>query len=190
MRPSARQLILLLAALAVALAGCLPTVVRTEHGYVLVRAQGAEALVLEDDDPLYARFEATVRGDPYLAQLLDLFNDATEAFLATNRMTSLTQTLANKPAILLGAPQPGAFEGVGARYHDQTVRLELAIGLPWPAEGALDAARHDLPLAMGAALVRLMGLAPAGAALVVDDAHPARVAAPAAAMVEGFALAL
>jgi hypothetical protein len=171
------------------LCGCLPTVIRTEQEYVLIQAQDERSVIVEDDDPLYERLNSQVLADPYVHNLLTIYEDATEAFLATNKLTSLSQTLANKPIIILGSPKSGAVRKLRAQYGDQEIRIELALGLTQSGDD-LQAAQREFPSAAAEVFVWLVGLKPE----LAEGAAPAPMAQDVTtegqAFCRGFGLAL
>lgn len=154
--------------LAIALCLCLflvscnvvPSVIKTDHQYVLVRAEGDKLTVLEDDDPLYGRFDAEVLNDPYLARLLSIFENTTESFLATNTLTSLSQTISNHLLIILDSADAGVFHQVRVYARGEQVPIELVLGLGKGGQSDLAWARQNFARVMGALLLELAGLKP------------------------------
>ena len=186
-----RPLVLAMAAMLVvaATSSCLPSVVSTEHDNVLITTAADGTLVIvADDDPLQQRFEDEVLSDPYVAYLLLLYEHATEAFIATNRMTSLNQTIANKPMIVLDSQEPGVLRRIKVTANEERVSVELALGLGHNGEIDLARARNDAPRAMARLLLELMGLRPEE----TDAARPLvhEVTEPTTAFWTGFGAAL
>ena len=144
--------------LLVSSSGCLPSVVKTEHEYLLIRREGDTLTILEDDDPLYARFDNEVLNDPYLYRLLMIYEHGTEAFLATNALTSLSQTIANRPMIVLSSDQVGVVRDVVAQYRGTRIAVELGLGLGDRGEVNLDLARRNFAWAIAPLWVELMGV--------------------------------
>ncbi|MBC7235769.1 MAG: hypothetical protein H5T69_07985 [Chloroflexi bacterium] len=147
------------------LAGCVPTVVRSAHEVILVRYEGGELVILDDDDPLYQEFQAQVLSDPATARLLNVFEHTTEAFLATSRPSSHPQTLANKPMVILDTPRVGTWRNIAPKTSQgERVPVELAFGVGHEGQVDLDRARRDFPWAVGPALLDLAEVpAPQGA---------------------------
>jgi len=148
------------------LSGCMPSIVRTEHDYVLIRREGDTLAIVEDDDPLYDRFEGQVlshpsgEGDSYPRLLLMIYEHATEAFLATNVLTSLSQTIANRPMIVVDSSEMGVLRNVVSHHHGERVPVELALGVGNEGEVDLDMARQDFARLMASLLLELMGVNP------------------------------
>ena len=53
MARSALTLAAVAVAMSICVSGCVPSIVSTEHEYVLALSEGDAFLILEDDDPLY-----------------------------------------------------------------------------------------------------------------------------------------
>jgi hypothetical protein len=179
-------------ALAVALCllcGCLPTVIRTEQEYVLIRAQDERFVIVEDDDPFYERVNSEILADPYVHSLLTIYEDATEAFLATNKLTLLSQSLANKPIIVVGSPESGAVHKLRAHYGEAEVRIELALGLAHGADD-LQAAQREVPSAAAEVFIQLVGLKPEQGQAGAPAPTAQDVTTETQAFCRGFALAL
>jgi len=167
------------------LAGCLPSVVHTEHEYILLRTADDKLVSAPDDDPLYEQFDREVLSDPYLRHLLMVFEHTTEAFLATNTRTRYPQTVANRPMIVLDSTQPGVLRNVRADFDGTPMRIELALGLG--REGTMDmvAARDHMALAMASLTMELMGVESATAIWPTAD----EVVAPDLAFERGLQIA-
>ena len=187
-----RQVSAIAMCLCLLLASCgsiLPSVVSTDHEYVLVRAQGDGLIVVEDDDPLYARFDAEVLGDPYLARLHSVFENTTESFLATYMPTSVPQTISNHMIIVVDSTSAGVLHDIKVKAGNEQVSIELALGLGRGGSIDLAFACQSMPNAMGQMLLELAGLKP-------DRKGPPQVPAlyevttPAAAFRIGFSAAL
>jgi len=175
----------------VSLCGCLPSTIPGEHEYILSRTEGEALTAVSDDDSLYDRFDAEVLGDPYLRRLLMLYEHGTEAFIATNTPTSLTQTVANKPVIAVDSANPGVLHDVvveapGTRTR---VKIELALGVGNGGAVDLESARRKFPVIIASALLELMGLKSESHQ---NEGHPAlfETTTPRGALREGFAVAL
>jgi len=138
--------------------GCFPGVLHTDHEYVLVVEQGQRLMQLADDDPLYAQFDEIVLSDPDLDRLLIVYEHTTEAFIATNEPTALSQTIANLPVIVLDGSQVGVLRDVTVGSDDGDIRVELAIGLGLGGARDLALARQRFAPAMAPALLYLMGV--------------------------------
>ena len=158
--------------LCVSLVSCniVPSVIRTDHQYILVRTVEDRLVVLEDDDPLFGRFDAEVLDDPYLARLLSIFENTTESFLATNALTSLSQTISNHLIIVLDSADVGVLHRVKVYAGGEAVPIELALGVG--REGQVDLAfvRQNLARAMGMLLLELAGLKPKPGDLATEPA--------------------
>lgn len=188
-----RLLVLCLAALA--LAGCLsrilPIVFATEHKVLLVAPEeGGALLLLPDDDPAYAVFEAEVMAQTFPGVLITIFENTSAAFLATNRMTPLMQTHSNRPVVVLDSDRVGALTQITALHGQEEATIELAIGLG-PGTAA-DPALARTRLASGAApaLLYLAGLRPSAA---IEQADWLPADAPTSAELafwEGWTIAL
>jgi len=144
--------------LLVSLTGCLPSVVQTEHEYVLLQWDGARWIVLEDDDPLYEQFQRSILSDPYLRRLLLLYEHSTEAFLATNTHSSLSQTLANKPMIALNSKQARLLRDIVVYQKKSKVRIELALGLGQDGQVDFGWARDRFAPVVAEGLLAMMGV--------------------------------
>lgn len=140
------------------LAGCAPSAIRSTHGYVLVRTLDAELVPLPDDDPLYALFERQVLGDTYPHNLLDLCENTTEAFVATDTPNRLSQTVGNYPIIVLDSHAPGVLREVVLHPVGAEVPVELALGLGYGSAIDLQRARQDIARVCGGWLLELVGV--------------------------------
>ena len=176
-------------ALSVCLSGCVPSIVSTEHEYILARSQGDALLIVKDDDPLYRQFESEVLSDPYLYRLLMIYEHATEAFLATNVLTPLSQTVANKPVIVLNGPGPAVLRDVELEYGEGRVAVELAMGLGNRGDLDLDSARQDFGRVIASSLVELMGLDP-GPGRQAENVRVYETTSPSLAFRVGFQAAV
>ena len=122
--------------LSLLLAGCLPSIVQTDHDVILVRTTADGLEILADDDPLYAVVADDIWGDDYAQYLLTLFGHTTAAVIATESPTSFSQAVANKPFVILDSPQVGVIHDIKPTYKTTSVRCELAMGLGH--EGEID----------------------------------------------------
>jgi len=156
----ARILFALLLCLALVSCNVLPSVIKTDHSYILVCTKDGRLTVLEDDDPLFARFDAEVLSDPYLARLLSIFENTTESFLATNTLSPLSQTIANHLVIVLDSASAGVLHRVKVYARGEPVPMELALGLGKEGQIDLAWARQNFARAMGFLLLELAGLKP------------------------------
>ncbi|MFP3896077.1 MAG: hypothetical protein ACLFV5_04440 [Anaerolineales bacterium] len=136
----------------------MPMVIGTEQEYVLARFQGEKIVAVEDDDPLYERFDTHVLSDPYLDQLLTLFEDTTEAFWATNTPTSFPQTVENRLVIVVNGPRAEVLHDVVVEDDGRHVPIELALGLGQEGEVDLTHARRRFCPTMARLLWELVGL--------------------------------
>jgi len=146
--------------LATVLAGCIPVIISSGHGWVLVVARGDTLVRVPDEDPLYGAFEREVLGDPYVARMLSAYAHTTEVFIASSRLTHVPQTVANHPVIVLDSLSPGPMHDIIVLDGERTVHIELALGLGREGEINLEAARRDLPWAIAPLLLELVGLRP------------------------------
>lgn len=135
-----------------------PSVVSTEHEYVLARSEGDALVKVQDDNLLYDRFDENVLSDPYLHQLLIVFDDTTEAFWATDRLTSSPQTVANKLVIVVNSSQARVLHDVVVEDGGRKVPIELALGLGDEGTTDLVHARQALAPTMADLLWELMSL--------------------------------
>jgi hypothetical protein len=180
---------------ALALVGCLsrilPTVFATEHSVLLV-APGDDGalLLLPDDAPAHTVFEDEVLSQALPGSLIAIFENTCAAFLATNRMTPLVQTLSNRPAVVLDSDRVGTLTGITVLHGQVKAVIELAIGLG-PGTAADPAlARARLVSGAAPALLHLAGLRPS-AALGQADWLPAGTPTTAElAFWEGWTVAL
>jgi len=141
-----------------ALSGCMPSVIGTDHEYVLVRTEGTELVVVRDDDPLYQQFDDQVFDDPYLHRLLMVFEHTTESFLATNTPSPLTQSIANQLIIVVDSEETAVLHDITVHHNRARVPIELAIGLGHDGRVDLSLARKHLPRVMAPLLLELVGL--------------------------------
>jgi len=142
--------------LSLLLAGCLPSIVQTEHEVILVR-EGAEGLeILEDDDPLYETVNGEIWADAYTQYLLTLFEHTTAAIIATESPTSYSQAVSNKPFAVLDSSCVGVMHDIKPSYKNASVRSELAMGLGH--DGQIDAEWASLyaTRALGQLLIEVM----------------------------------
>ena len=182
------KLALVSAILTSSLAGCLPTVVQTEHDYVLIRTEGQSLILVEDDDPLYQSYSAQVLSEPYPYLLLMLYEHATAALIATNARTPLTQTIANRPIIVVDSAATGVLHDVEVSFEGRGIPIELALGLGNQGVIDLPHATRSLPRVVALLLLELMGLRPPA-----DTGLPpplAEVTAPSEAFWSGFETAI
>jgi hypothetical protein len=158
------------------LTSCLPSVVQTDHGYLLLRQQDGELVFLPDDDPLYSTYDDQVLADPYLRSLLALFDHTTAAIIATEEPTSYPHTIANKALIVVDSAQVGVLHKVQGRYQTATVRGELALGLGHDGQVDPEWARQQFPRVLGQLLLEIMEwrppAAPAGPVALYDTTSP------------------
>jgi len=134
----------------------MPSVVRSDHGYLLLR-QGAGGLeFVSDDDPLYATYQEHVLVDPYLLHLLALFDHTTAAIIATEMPSSFPQTVANRAAIIIDSQEAGLLHQVSGRYETSSVKLELAMGLGDQGRIDADFARQQVPRVVGQLLLAIL----------------------------------
>ena len=183
-----QALVLALGVFALALVSCLPTVLSTEQTYLLARSDGALWRVLPDDDETYATFSTEVLGDPYLSQLLGVYDGATKALLAERLADRLPQTASNMPVILLDSAWSGAVRDVRLGRSGEHVNIELALGLGNDGREDQSWAKQRLAWVIGMGLYELMGQAPASVG--GSWASPYEATTPARALQEGLALAL
>jgi len=145
------------------LSGCLATVVRTEHDYILMRTENGVLAVMEDDDPRYTHFDGEVLSDPFLKRLLMTYEHATEGFLAANMDRALPQAIANKPILVTDSAHVEVLRNIEAQYEGERIRVDLALGVgTWPKSDPVTTRRSLVP-AMASWLLELMGLQPSGA---------------------------
>jgi hypothetical protein len=189
MARSALTLAAVAVAMSICLSGCVPTIVSTKHEYVLVLSEGDAFLVLMDDDPLYVRFESEVLSDRYLYLLLMTYEHATESFLATNSLSSLSQTVANKPVIVLNSSAPTVLRDIELEYGQVRVPVELAMGLGDGGDVDLGSARGSFARVMAPLLLELMGLGP-GQGGQADHTTLYETITPSAAFRAGFQAAI
>lgn len=182
-------LALLMVMLPTFLAGCFPSVISTEHEYVLIQPQDGKLVSVDDQDPLYARFDDQVLSDAFLRNLLAIYENTTEAFLATNKISSLTQALSNWPIIILGSGSNGAQLKALALHGDDEVRIALALGLRNDSDD-LPAVREAMAAAMAPVLMRLVGLKLPEALGDASEAQPDITTSRELALAQGFGLAL
>lgn len=182
---SAVALLLLIACLS----SCVPLVIPSEHDYVLIRSEGGDLTVVEDDAPLYERFESEVLSDPFARRLLTLYAHATEAFVATNTRTNHAQAVANHPLIVVDSAKAGVLRDLRVSHGTRRIPVELALGVGEGGSENLALARKELPLVVGPLLFELMGLDPEGC---VTSARPALYEAttPSCALWIGFGASL
>jgi len=140
------------------LSGCMPSVIGTDHEYVLVRTEGTELVVVQDDDPLYEQFDDQVFDDAHLRRLLMVFEHTTESFLATNIPSPLTQTIANRLIIVVDSQERALLHDITVHHNGASVPIELAIGVGHDGRVDLALARKNLPRAMAPLLLELVGL--------------------------------
>lgn len=140
------------------LSGCMPSVIGTDHEYVLVRTEGTELVVVQDDDPLYEQFDDQVFDDAHLRRLLMVFEHTTESFLATNTPSPLTQTIANRLIIVVDSQERALLHDITVHHDSARVPIELAIGVGHDGRVDLALARKNLPRAMAPLLLELVGL--------------------------------
>jgi hypothetical protein len=161
-------------------------VISTEQDYVLARLEDGRLIALEDDDPLYGRFEEHVLSDAYLRQLVTLFDDTTEAFWATNRLTSFPQTVANKLVVVVNSSQAAVLHDVVVDDEGREVPIELALGLGHEGETDLPHARQQFAPTIAGFLWELMGLPPSSISSVPLD----ETTEPTVALERGFQVAV
>jgi len=138
------------------LAGCLPSIVQTDHEVILVR-QGAEGLeILEDDDPLYETVNREIWGDAYTQYLLTLFEHTTAAIIATESPTSYSQAVSNKPFAVLDSECVGVIHNIKPSYKSTSVRSELAMGMGHDGEIDAEWASLYATRALGQLLIEVM----------------------------------
>jgi hypothetical protein len=160
----------------------------TEQTYLLARRDGSSWRVLPDDDEAYVAFSTEVLGDPYLSQLLGVFDGATKAMLAEHLADRMPQTVSNVPVILLDSERSGAIRDVRLVRAGEHVNIELALGLGNKGREDQGWAKQRMAWAVGMSLYELMGQAPTS-----DDTpwvSPYEATTPDRALQEGFALAL
>lgn len=167
----------------------LPSVIKTDHQYILVRTEGDKLTVLEDEDSLFARFDAEVLSDPYLARLLSVFENTTESFLATNTISPLSQTIANHLVIVLDSADAGVLRRINVYARGEAVPIELALGLGREGQIDLAWARQHFARGMGLLLLELAGLQPEREALAPEPSID-EPTTPSRALRVGFAAAL
>ncbi|MEA3408237.1 MAG: hypothetical protein U9R48_09195, partial [Chloroflexota bacterium] len=117
-------------------------------------------MTIEDEDALYQRFDEEVLSDPYLHQLLTLFDDTTEAFWASNTLTSFPQTVVNKLVIVVNSSQAEVLHDVVIEDAGREVALELALGLGHEGRTDLAHAHQRFASTMARLLWELVGLPP------------------------------
>lgn len=139
------------------LSGCLPSVVHTEHEYILLHGEQDRFVGVLDDEPLYEQFDREVLSDPYLYRLLMLFEHTTEAFLATNARARYPQAVANRPMIVLDSARPGVLRDLRADFKGTTTRVDLALGLGRDGMTDMAFARDHMAAVMVSAILELMG---------------------------------
>ncbi|MGM0401144.1 MAG: hypothetical protein ACQEQT_07590 [Chloroflexota bacterium] len=164
----------------------MPAVIDTEQEYVLARLQEDALVVLEDDDPLYERFDAHVLSDPYLYQLLTLFENTTEAFWATNTLPSFPQTVENRLVIVVNSPRAEVLHDVMVEDNGRRVPIERVLGLGRDGEVDLAHARRHFCPAMARLLWELVGLPPSDA----PSGALYGTTGPSAALERGFQMAI
>lgn len=156
MQPKGIVVILALC-IALVLAGCLPSIIQTEHTFILARMQDGVPVRLADDDPLYAQFQAQVLDDPHLGGLHRVFEDTTEAFVATNAPHDAPQTIANHLVIVLDSEQVGVLRDITLHLTQTKVPIELAVGLGPGATEDWALARQQFERGIVRLLLELMG---------------------------------
>ncbi len=167
-------------------ASLVPVVISTEHEYVLTRFEGEKMVTVEDDDPLYERFDTHVLSDPYLRQLITLFEDTTEAFWATNTLTSFSQTVENRLVVVVNSPRAEVLHDVVVEDGSRRVPIELALGLGRDGVVDLAHARQHFAPTMARLLWELVGLPPSDAPPV----PPHEITDPSTALERGFEMAI
>jgi hypothetical protein len=150
-------IVILSLCIALVLAGCLPSTIQSEHGFVLARMQDGVPVRLPDDDPLYAQFQAEVLDDPHLGDLHRLFEDTTESFIATNTPHAAPQTVANHLVIVLDSEQVGVLRDITLRVSETNVPIELAVGLGPGATDDWTLARQQFESGVARLLLDLVG---------------------------------
>ena len=170
------------------LVGCLPSTVKTDHPYVLLRQQDHDYAILEDDDPLFTTLDEQVFADAYLPFLRAVFDHTTAAIIATDTPTTYPQTIANKLFIVVDSDGAGVGHKIEGQFETATVPVELALGLGRGGQVDTEWARWHFPRAVGQLLLELVGL-PAEEAL---DPQPLihELASPQAAFYVGWQAAL
>ncbi|MHB1293574.1 MAG: hypothetical protein ACYC4R_01125 [Anaerolineae bacterium] len=161
--------------------GCVPTGLNATHDYVLVHTEGESLVRTADDDPLYPEFEDEVLSDPKARLFMNVFEHTTEAYLATNTHTRFSQTVANRPVVVIDAGQGTVLRRIRVQDGGRLVAIELALGLGDSGEVDMAYTREALPRAVAPLLMELVGMEPP------DAASPA---AARDALWQGFAAAL
>jgi len=114
--------------------------------------------VVEDDDPLYQRFDEEVLCDAYVRRLLTLYEHTTEALIATDSPTGFPQTVANLPVIVVDSAEARALHDIAMVAGVTEVPVELALGLGCAGEVDLAAARRNFARVVAPLLLELAGL--------------------------------
>ena len=171
------------------LSSCVPSVIPSDHDYILIRSEGGSLVVVEDDAPLYSRFESEVMSDSFARGLLTLYDHATEAFLATNTRTRHAQAVANRPLIVVDSAEIGILRGLVVGHGARRVPVELALGVGQAGVENLAVTRQELALVVGPVLLELMGLDPKGCDIVSLPALYEETSSPCALWL-GFGAAL
>ena len=188
MKPYVLSLILALLA-AAALLGCSPGVVPTSHNYALAHGENGRLVAYDGEAPIYERFEREVMSDAYLKKLVNVFENTTSAYLATNmRAHSQRRTIANHLVIVLDSRQAGALQDVTIRAGSRNVPVEIALGLGQAGEIDLAAARQEFAGAIGPVLLALAGVKVSD--LGPPQAELSQPTSPSQALGVGFSLAL
>jgi hypothetical protein len=190
-----RRAILIIAVVLLLLAGCIPTVIRSEREVILIRYHHDEKdqaipTILADDDPLYDAFQEHVWSDFMARRLVLLVENTTAAFIATERPSSHPQTLANKPFLALDSRQVGLLRDVQANYTGQRVSVELAMGLGREGQIDLERAALRVPRATGAMLLALAEVPVATDAVAGIETTLDASTTPLLALHNGFIVAL
>lgn len=191
-RPKARESLRILSVtslLICLLAGCMATVISTEHEYLLVRVVDGSLVRLPDDDPLYNILESAVLSDPYVRQLFSTFEHTTEAYISSRRRTRVPQTIANRLVIVLDNGVSGVMHHIVVRDGDREVEIELALGLSADIIEHPQEAQQELRAAMGPLLMELVGMEPPQD-VAWRDTPLQKPAAPHIAFWRGFATAI
>lgn len=162
-------IVLLSLCIALVLAGCLPSVIHTEHEVILARMQDGVPVWLPDGDPLYARFQEQVLDNPHLGDLQRIFENTTEAFLATNTSYDTPQTVSNHLVVVLDSEQVGVLHDITLQMTQTKVPIELALGLGPEATSDWEVARQQFGSGLSRLLLELVGWDASVTAGATDD---------------------
>lgn len=142
--------------LALVLAGCTVSVVRSERKVVFVHTEGSQSGIVPDEDPVYDEFEVEILGDSTLARFFSLYEQTTDAFLSTNMANALETTLRSRPIIVLDSPKMGVLRNVDVQHEGEMLKIELALGTGEEGQFDLALVRRRFPRLVASWLLALL----------------------------------